>query len=99
MYRSDDARVGYNLLPVLDLNGATSNRQILVYSIALIPALVMAMMVRLTGALYFASALTRSIGLLVSGVSSYHVRTNTAGRKLLFASLFLLPTLFFLMML
>jgi protoheme IX farnesyltransferase len=99
MYRNDYARAGYKLLTVLDPSYAITSRQILVYSIALIPASLMPMLVGITGMLYFIGALMLSIGFLVIAIRLYFVRTNFAARKLFYASLLFLPALFFLMML
>jgi protoheme IX farnesyltransferase len=70
-----------------------------VYSIALIPASLMPMLVGLTGMLYFIGALILSIGFLAIAIRLYFVRTSFAARKLFYASLLFLPALFFLMML
>jgi protoheme IX farnesyltransferase len=99
MYRNDYARAGYKLLTVLDPSRTIGSRQILIYSIALIPAALMPILVGLSGVLYFAGALTLSMGFLALAVHLYRVRSNAAARQLFFASLFLLPTLFFLMIL
>jgi heme o synthase len=98
MYRNDYARAGYKLLTVLDPSCAVTSRQILVYSIALVPASLMPMLVGLTGIFYFIGALLLSMGFLVIAIRLYFVRTNFAARKLFYASLLFLPALFFLMM-
>jgi protoheme IX farnesyltransferase len=99
MYRNDYARAGYKLLTVLDPSCAVTSRQILVYSIALVPASLMPMLVGITGMLYFIGALMLSIGFLAIATRLYFVRTNFAARKLFYASVLFLPVLFFLMML
>jgi len=99
MYRNDYARAGYKLLTVLDPSCAITSRQILVYTIALIPASFMPMLVGLTGMFYFIGALPLSIGFLAIAFRLYFVRTNFAARKLFYASLLFLPALFFLMLL
>jgi protoheme IX farnesyltransferase len=99
MYRNDYTRAGYKLLTVLDPSCVITSRQILVYSIALIPASLMPMLVGLTGMLYFIGALILSIGFLAIAIRLYFVRTSFAARKLFYASLLFLPALFFLMML
>ena len=98
MYRNDYARAGYKLLTVLDPSCAITSRQILVYSIALIPASLMPMLVGITGLFYFIGALMLSLGFLAIAIRLYFVRTNYAARKLFYASLLFLPALFFLMM-
>jgi protoheme IX farnesyltransferase len=99
MYRNDYVRARYRLLTVLDTTGAVTSRQILVYSIALIPVSLMPLLVGLTGGFYFFSALILSIGFIIVALHFYYVRTNSAARKLFFASLLLLPALFLMMML
>jgi heme o synthase len=95
MYRNDYARTSYRLLAVLDTTGAVTSRQILVYSIALIPASLMPMFVGLTGMLYFVSMLVLSVGFLTVAMNFYRGRTNSAARRLFFSSLIFLPVLFF----
>jgi protoheme IX farnesyltransferase len=99
MYRNDYARAGYKLLTLLDPTYAVTSRQILVYSIALIPASLMPMVVGLTGMFYFMGALILSIGFLSIALHLYFVRTNFAARRLFYASLLFLPALFFLLVL
>jgi heme o synthase len=99
MYRNDYVRAGYKLLTVLDPSCAVTSRQILVYSIALIPASLMPMLVGLTGMFYFIGALMLSTGFLIIAIRLYFVRTNFVARNLFYASLLFLPVLFFLMML
>ena len=98
MYRNDYARADYKLLTVLDPSCAITSRQILVYSIALIPASLMPMLVGITRLFYFIGALMLSVGFLAIAIRLYFVRTNYAARKLFYASLLFLPALFFLMM-
>jgi heme o synthase len=99
MYRNDYVRARYRLLTVLDTTGTVTSRQILVYSIALIPVSLMPLVVGLTGVFYFFSALILSVGFIIVAFHFYRVRTNSAARKLFLASLFLLPALFFILML
>jgi heme o synthase len=99
MYRNDYARAGYKLLTVLDPSYAITSRQILVYSIALVPASLLPMLVGLTGMLYFIGAMMLSIGFLIIALRLYFVRSNLSARSLFYSSLIFLPALFFLMML
>ena len=98
MYRNDYARAGYRLLTVLDTTGSATSRQILIYTIALIPASLMPMIVGLTGTVYFFCVLILSIGFFAVAMNFYRVRTNAAARGLFFTSLIFLPALFFLIM-
>jgi heme o synthase len=98
MYRNDYARASYRLLTVLDTTGRITGRQILVYSIALIPASLMPMVVGLAGMFYFFSMVILSFGFLGVAIYFYRVRTNAAARKLFYSSLLFLPAIFFLIM-
>jgi heme o synthase len=98
LYRNDYARAGYKLLTVLDPSCASTSRQILVYSIALIPASLMPMVVGIAGIFYFFGALLLSCGFLVMAIHLYQARANSAARNLFYFSLLFLPALFFLML-
>lgn len=99
MYRKDYARAEYRLLTVVDPTGDVASRQILIYSIALIPASVMPTMVGTLGFLYFVGALILSLGLLRFSVRFYRDRSNDTSRKLFFGSLLYLSLLVGLMIL
>lgn len=98
MYRKDYARAGYKMLPVLDTTGIATSRQILIYSIALVPASVLPTFVGLAGLIYFVGALLLSSALLFVAVRFCIDRSNTNARQLFSASLLYLPALFFLLM-
>jgi len=99
MYRNDYARSGYKLLSVIDPTFTVTSRQILIYSIALLPASLMPTMVGIAGMQYFFGALACSTGFLLTALHLFAVRTNIAARKLFQSSPFFLLALFFLMML
>ncbi len=99
MYRHDYARSGFNLLSVIDPTFTATGRQILVYSIALLPASLMPTMVGIAGMQYFFGALACSTGFLLIALHLFTVRTNIAARNLFLASPFFLVALFLLMML
>jgi len=99
MYRKDYARAEYRLLTVVDPTGEVASRQILIYSIALIPASVMPTMVGTLGLLYFVGALVLSVVLLQFAIRLYRDRINDTARKLFFGSLFYLSLLVGLMIL
>ncbi len=98
MYRNDYARAGFRMLAVVDASGASSARQALVYSVALIAASAMPTLVGMTGIVYFAGAIILSLAFLFLAVRFLRQRSNTSARQLFFASLAYLPTLFFLLM-
>lgn len=97
MYRRDYARAEYKILTVVDPTGEVAARQILVYSIALIPAAAMPTMVGTLGILYFVGALILSGGFLYLGIGLYRERSTGAARRLFFGSLLYLSLLIGLM--
>jgi len=99
MYRKDYARAEYRLLTVVDPTGEVASRQILIYSIALIPASVMPTMVGTLGVLYFVGALILSVTLLQFSIRLYRDRSNDTARKLFLGSLLYLSLLVGLMIL
>jgi heme o synthase len=99
MYRKDYARANYKLLTVLDPSGEASSRQILVYCIALIPAVFMPTLVGVLGVTYFIGALILTLGFLWLAVRLFRERTNPNARRLFFASLIYLSVLVGLMIL
>ncbi len=98
MYRKDYARAEYKLLTVVDETGVTVGRQILVYSIALLPAVVVPSMVKMVGVFYLIGALAFSFGFLVLAVRFVQDRTNANARMLFYGSLIYLSGLLALMM-
>lgn len=99
MYRKDYARAGFPMLTVIEPEGFSTAHQSIVYLIALIPTSILPTMFGMTGMIYFGGALALGIGFLVSGIRLAFIRTNTAARQLLFASIIYLPVLFILMIL
>lgn len=97
MYREDYARAGIRLLPVIDPDGGSTGRQIVVNSAALLSVALLPTLVGLSGGLYFGSALI--LGLMLLGFSVQLARTRALddARRLLFASLIYLPTLLAIM--
>lgn len=99
MYRKDYARANYRLLTVLDPSGEASSRQILIYCVALIPAVFMPTLVGVLGVIYFVGALVLTLGFLWLAVRLFRERTNPNARRLFFASLIYLSVLVGLMIL
>ncbi len=93
MYRKDYARAGFPLLTVIDPEGNRSALQIMNYTLALVPVSLMPTLLHLTGAIYFAGALVLGIGFSVAAIRAANERTNTAAKRLLFASIIYLPVL------
>jgi protoheme IX farnesyltransferase len=106
LYRQDYEDGGIRMLPVVEPDGKSTGRQILLYSVALIPISLLPTFLGMSGRLYFAGALVFGIALLYFGwrLAALNVAANTGrskqrARQLLQATVFYLPLLFALMML
>lgn len=97
LYKEQYQRAGIRMLPVVDENGAETSRQVLLYSLALIPVSLLPSLIGITGAAYFLGALVLGVGLLYYGVESVRARTRASYLQLLRASVLYLPLLFALM--
>ena len=93
LYRDDYARAGVLLLPVIDQEGASTERQIMAGALGLLGVSLLPTLVGLAGALYFVGALVLGLAFLVAGLRQVRTRSLAAARWLLFASLLYLPLL------
>jgi protoheme IX farnesyltransferase len=98
LYRRDYAAAGFKMLPVLDEDLHITGRQILLYSITLIPITLMPVFAGMAGAAYFTAAVLMGLAFLSFGVSCATTRTRMDARKLFFASIIYLPVLLGVMM-
>ena len=68
MYREDYGRAGILMLPVVEPDGRSTSRQILLYSVALIPISLLPSWTGMAGTVYLVGALILSAALLYFGV-------------------------------
>jgi protoheme IX farnesyltransferase len=99
MYRDDYARGGIRMLPVIDPDGESTARRILVCSLLLIPISLVPLFLGMTGAMYAAAALAAGLGVLYFGARLGRERTSPRARALLLATVFYLPVLLSVMVL
>jgi protoheme IX farnesyltransferase len=99
MYREDYSRAGIQMLPVVEPDGESTARQILIYSLLLIPISLLPKWLGMTGSLYMAGALVMGILFLYAGVRVTLDRTRVRARRVLLASVLYLPILYGLMVL
>ncbi len=97
MYREDYSRAGIQMLPVVEPDGASTSRQILIYSILLVPISLLPVWMGMTGSLYTVGALAMGLLFLYSGIRVSLDRTKARARKVLLASVIYLPVLYGLM--
>ncbi len=106
LYREDYARADIRMLPVVEPDGRSTARDIMGYSVALIPATLVPTVMGMAGRIYFAGALLLGLGML--GIAARLAaakqpasapQSKRFARQLLQATVFYLPLLFALMML
>jgi protoheme IX farnesyltransferase len=99
MYREDYGRAGIRMLPVVEPDGEATARQIVIYSLALIPVSLIPSLLGMSGRIYFAGALALGLWYLYSGVRVARDRTTLRARSVLVTSVFYLPLVYGLMLL
>ncbi|MDH3405022.1 MAG: heme o synthase [Acidobacteriota bacterium] len=91
MCREDYARAGFPMLPVVQPNGHSTARQMVLYSAALIPVSLGPVVLGLAGQGYLAGALVLGLGYTALGVAFARTRSDLAARRVLLASVLYLP--------
>ena len=99
MYREDYSRAGIRMLPVVEPDGASTARQIILYSLLLIPVSLLPKWMGMTGSIYMIGALAMGLYFLYSGVRVSLDRSKLRARKVLLSSVVYLPVLYVLMVL
>lgn len=99
MYRDDYARAGIRMLPVVQPSGEATARQIVLYSLALIPVSLIPSLLGMSGKIYLFGALALGLWYLYSGVRVAFDRTIMRARNVLLVSVFYLPLIYGLMLL
>jgi protoheme IX farnesyltransferase len=99
MYRDDYARAGIRMLPVVEPDGKSTSRQIILYATTLIPISLLPVMLGMSGAIYLVGATVLGLCFLYTGVRVAFDRTNVRARQVLLASVIYLPMIYGLMVL
>ena len=99
MYREDYARAGILMLPVVEPDGKSTARQIVLYGVMLIPVSLVPGLLGMSGRLYLVGALLLGLAFLYSGVRVALERSILRARSVLLASVFYLPLIYGLMLL
>jgi protoheme IX farnesyltransferase len=97
LYREDYARAGIRVLPVVDPDGRSTERQIVAGCLALHAAGLLPTLVGLTGGVYFFGALLLGALFLVVGTAQALRPSVPAARRVVIASIVYLPILLALM--
>jgi protoheme IX farnesyltransferase len=96
LYKRDYEMGGFKMLPCVD--EALTARQMVVYSLGLLPVSLMPVPLQLAGAIYFTAAVLLGLAFLSFAVSCAATRDRRDARKLFFASIIYLPVLLAVMM-
>jgi len=98
MYRDDYARAGILMLPVVEPDGESTARRIVLASLMLIPVSLLPGLMSMTGRVYLGGALLLGAGFLHYGLRVARERTIPRARGVLLASVIYLPILYCLML-
>jgi protoheme IX farnesyltransferase len=93
LYREDYARAGVRVLPVIDPDGASTERQIVLACLALLSVSLLPAAIGWTGPLYLAGALALGLAFAAVGIVQALAPSVRAARRVLLASLLYLPLL------
>jgi heme o synthase len=98
MYKEDYANAGIRMLPVVEPDGRSTARQIVLYAIALIPVSLAPAFLGMSGRIYLVGALLLGLWFLYSGVRVALDRTTARARSVLVSSVLYLPLIYGLML-
>jgi len=98
MYKEDYSNAGIKMLPVVDPSGDSTVRQILFYSLVLIPISLLPRYLGMSGNVYLVGALVLGAIYFYSGLLVARELSRAHARRVLLASILYLPVLYGLMM-
>jgi protoheme IX farnesyltransferase len=98
LYQDDYARANIVMLPVAEPDGRSTARQIVLYTLVLLPVSLAPTWLGITGNIYLVGSLIAGIGFLCIGVSTARGKTRQDARRLLQASVTYLPIIYILML-
>ena len=97
MYRDQYAKAGIKMLPVVEPAGKITARQIVIFTILLLPVSVMPYFFGVSGLIYLIGAGLLGVWFLWASVSAARAKSTEKARALLLVSVLYLPLLFALM--
>jgi protoheme IX farnesyltransferase len=99
IYRDDYARAGLHMLPTVDPSGSMTARQMVCYSLALIPVSLISVLWNEVGLFFAAGAVILGLAFTLSALGFMRQPSDTAARRVLHVSLLYLPMLLALLLL
>ncbi len=97
MYREQYGKAGILMLPVVEPEGKITARQIVIFTVLLLPISVAPFFIGLAGWIYLIGASLLGIWFLSASIGAARAKTNEKARKLLLVSVIYLPLVFLLM--
>ena len=98
MYREDYRRAGFLMLPVVEPDGVSTARRVVLYLLVLVPVSLLPSLIGLAGPLYLGGALLLSLAFFYCGLRLAQTRALVEARRLLHASVVYLPLLYGLLL-
>jgi protoheme IX farnesyltransferase len=99
MYKEQYAKAGIKMLPVVEPEGKITARQIVIFTILLLPVSIAPFFIGLAGWVYLVGASLLGIWFLMASIKTARAKSVEQARKLLLVSVIYLPLLFALMVL
>lgn len=97
MYREDYAKAGILMLPVVEKEGKITARQIVIFTIILIPVSLAPFFLGIAGWIYLIGAILLGAWFLYAAVAAARAKSIPQARKLMLVSVLYLPLIFALM--
>ena len=97
MYKEEYAKAGIKMLPTLETDGKITARQIVMFSILLVPVSLAPFFIGLAGIYYLVGASVLGVWFLWTSIETARAKTVEKSRKLLLVSVLYLPVIFALM--
>lgn len=97
MYKDQYAKAGIKMLPVVEPSGRLTARQIVVFTVLLLPVSVAPFFIGMAGWIYLIGASLLGIWFLMASIKAARAKTIEQSRKLLLVSVLYLPIIFALM--
>ncbi len=94
MYREDYAKAGIKMLPVVEPSGRLTARQIVLFTIMLLPVSLAPYFLQFAGPYFLAGASLLGVWFLVESVRAARAKTVERARRLLMVSVLYLPLIF-----
>lgn len=99
MYKEQYAKAGIVMLPVVEKDGRITARQIVLFTVMLLPVSVAPFFLGVAGFIYLAGAILLGLWYLWASIVAARAKTVEQSRKLLMVSVLYLPAIFALMVL